>query len=164
MRSLHLHKSELVILAPLDGQVVPLERVPDEVFAQKLVGDGLAIEPWGSVALAPISGRLVRLFPGGHAFVIAAGPEDREEEAAVIVHLGLDTVELAGDGFTLLAQEGDRVEAGTPVVRFDRARIAARGKSLLSPVVFSGSGTLVRRASGTVQAGQDMLFVVKRSL
>ncbi|MBX5450644.1 PTS sugar transporter subunit IIA [Thermogemmatispora sp.] len=159
-----MHTNELVILAPLDGQVVPLEQVPDEVFAQKMVGDGLAIEPRGSVAVAPISGRLLRLFPGGHAFVIAAGPEGREEEAAVIVHLGLDTVELAGDGFTVLAQEGDRVQAGTPLVGFDRARIAAQGKSLLSPVVFTGNGTLTRRASGRVQAGQDVLFVVQRLL
>ncbi|RAQ98475.1 PTS sugar transporter subunit IIA [Thermogemmatispora tikiterensis] len=158
------NQSNLVVLAPIDGQIVPLEQVPDEVFAQKLVGDGLAIDPRGSVAVAPISGRLVRLFPGGHAFVIAAGPEGSDEESAVIVHLGLDTVELAGDGFTLLAQEGDRVEAGAPVVGFDRARIAARGKSMLSPVVFSGNGTLTRRASGRVQAGRDVLFVVQRSL
>lgn len=116
------------------------------------------------MAIAPISGRLVRLFPGGHAFVIASGPEGSEEEAAVIVHLGLDTVELAGDGFTLLAQEGEHVEAGTPVVRFDRARIEARGKSMLSPVVFSGSGVLTQRASGRVQAGQDVLFIVQRAL
>ncbi|WP_069804117.1 PTS sugar transporter subunit IIA [Thermogemmatispora onikobensis] len=157
-------KNDLVIVAPLDGQVVPLEQVPDEVFAQKLVGDGLAIDPQGNVAVAPISGRLVRLFPGGHAFVVAVGSEDSEEEAAVIVHLGLDTVELAGDGFTLLAQEGEHVEAGTPVVGFDRARIEARGKSMLSPVVFSGSGVLTQRASGTVEAGQDVLFVVQRAL
>jgi glucose-specific phosphotransferase system IIA component len=160
MRAEPGRSSELVVLAPLDGEVVPLEQVPDEVFAQKMVGDGLAIEPRGDVAVAPISGRLVRLFPGGHAFVVAAG-QASPEEAAVIVHLGLDTVELAGDGFTLLAREGDQVEAGKPVVRFERARLEERGKAVVSPVVFSGNGTVVQRARGTVRAGRDVLFVVR---
>lgn len=147
----HIH-----ILAPLDGTVLPLEDVPDEVFAQKMVGDGLAIDPGGQVALAPLSGHLVRLFRSGHAFGIGA-PGGVE----LLVHLGLDTVELEGTGFERLAVEGQMVQAGTPIVRFDRAIIAAAGKSLLTPVVSSGSGTIVQRASGVVRAGRDTLFTLK---
>ena len=148
--------AEIHVLAPLDGAVVELETVPDEVFAQKMAGDGVAIDPSGQVAVAPISGDLVKLFPGGHAFGIAAS-----DGVELIVHIGLDTVELKGEGFANIATEGQVVQAGTPIVRFDRAVIERLGKVILSPVVSSGAGNIVRRASGTVQAGRDVLFVLE---
>jgi sugar PTS system EIIA component len=148
--------AKIDVLAPLDGTVVDLESVPDEVFAQKMAGDGVAIAPSGQLAVAPVTGDLVKLFPGGHAFGIAmnGGVE-------LIVHIGLDTVELKGEGFENIATEGQVVKAGTPIVRFDRATIERLGKVMLSPVVSSGAGTIVRRASGTVRAGRDVLFVLE---
>lgn len=148
--------AEIDVLAPLDGTIVELENVPDEVFAQKMVGDGVAIDPSGVVAVAPVSGTLVKLFPGGHAFGIASS-----DGVELIVHLGLDTIELKGEGFENLASEGQVVSAGTPIVRFDRAVIERRGKVMLSPVVSTGNGTIVYGASGVVQAGHDVLFVLK---
>jgi len=148
--------AEIFILAPIDGTVVALEDVPDEVFAQKMAGDGVAIDPSGSVAVAPISGDLVKLFPGGHAFGISTS-----EGVELIVHIGLDTIELKGEGFENIATEGQQVKAGTPIVRFDRATIERKGKEIVSPVVSSGEGTIVRRATGKVQAGRDVLFVLK---
>lgn len=148
--------AEIVVLAPLDGTVVELESVPDEVFAQKMAGDGVAIDPSGQVAVAPVAGELVKLFPGGHAFGISTS-----DGFELIVHIGLDTVELKGEGFENIATEGQLVQAGTPIVRFDRGTIERKGKVMLSPVVSSGSGTIVRRASGVVRAGQDMLFVLQ---
>lgn len=148
--------AKIHVLAPLDGTVVDLETVPDEVFAQKLAGDGVALDPSGNVAVAPIAGTLVKLFPGGHAFGIAA-----RDGVELIVHLGLDTIDLKGQGFENLASEGQEVKAGTPIVRFDRPTIERAGKVMLSPVVSSGAGTVVRRASGTVQAGRDILFVLE---
>jgi glucose-specific phosphotransferase system IIA component len=148
--------ARLQVLAPLDGIAVDLEKVPDEVFAQKMAGDGVAIDPSGNVAIAPVSGQLVKLFPGGHAFGIAA-----DGGVELIVHLGLDTIELKGEGFERLATEGQIVQAGTPIVRFDRAVIERMGKVMLSPVVSSGDGTIVHRASGVVRAGRDVLFVLE---
>lgn len=148
--------AEIRVLAPLDGTVVDLEIVPDEVFAQKMAGDGVAIDPSGRVAVAPISGDLVKLFAGGHAFGIATS-----DGVELIVHIGLDTVELKGEGFENIATEGQIVQAGTPIVRFDRAVIERLGKVMLSPIVSSGAGSIVRRASGTVQAGRDVLFVLE---
>jgi glucose-specific phosphotransferase system IIA component len=126
------------------------------VFAQKLAGDGLAIDPTGALAVAPVTGKLAKLFPGGHAFGLAL-----DNDVELIVHIGLDTIELRGEGFQNIAAEGQIVQAGTPIVRFDRAAIERRGKIMLSPVVSSGNGTIVRRASGTVQAGRDILFVLE---
>ena len=148
--------AEISVLAPLDGTIVPLEDVPDEVFAQKMVGDGVAIAPSGTVAVAPVGGTLVKLFPGGHAFGIAT-----EDGVELIVHIGLDTVELNGKGFENIAREGQEVHAGTPIVSYQRETITQSGKSVLSPIVSSGSGTIIWRASGTVVAGRDPLFVLR---
>lgn len=148
--------AEIHVLAPLDGTVVELEKVPDQVFAQKMVGDGVAIDPRGQIAVAPVAGDLVKLFPGGHAFGIST-----KEGVELIVHIGLDTVELHGEGFENIAREGQKVKVGTPIVRFDRAVIERAGRVILSPVVSSGNGTIVRRASGIVRAGRDTLFVLK---
>jgi PTS system glucose-specific IIA component len=148
--------AESDILAPLDGTVIDLETVPDEVFAQKMVGDGVAIDPSGDIAVAPVAGTLVKLFPGGHAFGIAT-----DNGIELIVHLGLDTIELEGEGFENIATEGQVVQTGTPIVRFDRATIEGKGKVMLSPVVSTGNGTIIRRASGEVRAGRDVLFVLK---
>jgi len=144
------------VLAPLDGLVVELESVPDEVFAQKMAGDGVAINPTGHIAIAPIAGDLVKLFPGGHAFGIAT-----QDGIELIVHIGLDTVELKGEGFENIATEGQKVQVGTPIVRFDRAAIERLGKEIVSPIVSSGEGTVVWRATGTVRAGQDVLFILE---
>lgn len=148
--------AKIEVLAPLDGMVVPLEDVPDEVFAQKMAGDGVAIDPSGQVAVAPVTGDLVKLFPGGHAFGISMSGD-----IELIVHIGLDTVELKGQGFENIATEGQKVRAGTSIVRFDRATIERTGKVMLSPVVSSGAGTIVKRASGKVRAGRDVLFVLE---
>lgn len=144
------------VLTPLDGTVVDLASVPDEVFAQKMAGDGVAIDPSGQVAVAPVAGQLVKLFKGGHAFGIAVA-----DGVELIVHLGLDTIELEGEGFEKIAVEGQFVQAGDPIVRFNRAMIEAAGKVILSPVVSSGEGTIVQRASGTVKAGHDILFTLE---
>ena len=144
----------LVVAAPLAGAVTPLSDVPDPVFAEALVGPGVAIHPDDEalVAVAPVAGRLVKLKP--HAFV-AVGDGGR----AVLVHLGIDTVKLGGEGFTVLASEGQEVAAGDPVVRWDPLGVAQRGMSAVCPVVaLDASADLIADpASGHVAIG-DALF------
>jgi len=120
----------LVVCAPLSGTAIALSAVPDPVFAEAMVGPGAAVDPdrVPSIALSPIAGTLVKLKP--HAFVVADG-----HGRGVLVHLGIDTVNLDGAGFELLAAEGDRVEAGTPVIRWDPARVEAGGMSPVCPVI-----------------------------
>ncbi|HKD75811.1 MAG TPA: glucose PTS transporter subunit IIA [Ktedonobacterales bacterium] len=148
--------TQIEILAPMDGMVMELEQVPDEVFAKKMAGDGLAIDITGELAVAPLAGQLVKLFPGGHAFVIST-----EAGVDILVHVGLDTVELKGQGFTTLAKEGDRVAARAPIVRFNREEIIGLGKNLVSPVLSISNGTITQRRSGPVHAGQDILFTLE---
>ncbi len=144
----------LVVAAPLAGTVMPLADVPDPVFADALVGPGLAIGPGlgQQVVASPIAGQLAKLKP--HAFVVVGG-----DGRAVLVHLGIDTVRLSGDGFTLLATEGAVVDAGEPIVRWDPQTAADRGLSVVCPVVcLDAEPTAVTDpASGQIAAG-DALF------
>ena len=123
-------QAALVVFAPVPGRVVRMADVPDPVFAASLVGPGAAVDPIRSRhrAVAPVGGRIVKLHP--HAFVVVT-PDGR----GVLVHLGIDTVQLKGEGFTLLAAEGDEVAAGAPVVEWDPAAVEAGGRSPLCPVV-----------------------------
>ena len=143
------------VLAPISGRAVPLAEVPDEVFAEGMAGQGCAIVPEASgEAVAPVSGVLVKLFEGGHAFGIAT-----DDGIEMIVHLGLDTIELRGRGFERIATEGDRVEAGQPIVRFDLDEIRAGDYDPVTPVLVTNDEdhpvTGVR--TGEIQAG-ELLF------
>lgn len=122
--TLHVH-------APLGGVVVAMADVPDPVFAQELVGPGLAIEPAGTEdvdVLAPVAGTVVKVHP--HALIVRTAGG-----AAVLVHLGLDTVQLAGVGFTVHVTAGDSVTPGQRLVTWNPAAITAGGRSAVTPVV-----------------------------
>jgi len=118
------------VIAPIPGRAVALASVPDPVFSQGMVGCGAAIEPPQQVitAVAPISGTIVQLHP--HAFAIAGA-----DDFGVLVHLGIDTVNLKGEGFTVLAKVGDAVTAGQPIVKYDVPAIVAKGLNPITPVV-----------------------------
>ncbi|KRC64217.1 PTS glucose transporter subunit IIA [Aeromicrobium sp. Root236] len=144
------------VLAPVAGTVVALADVPDPVFAQQIVGSGIAIDPERaeSTVVAPADGRLLKLHP--HAFVLLTG-----EGKGLLVHLGIDTVQLEGAGFELLAAEGDEVTAGTPIVRWNPAEIEAGGRSPIVPVVVMDSApdSVRANATGTVRVGDEIFAV-----
>jgi sugar PTS system EIIA component len=123
----------LSVLSPLPGRVLPMADVPDPVFAGSIVGPGVAVDPPREPveAVSPVDGRIVKLHP--HAFVVVTVLP--EGGAGVLVHLGIDTVQLKGEGFTLYVDEGMEVEAGQPVVRWDPAAVEAGGRSPVCPVV-----------------------------
>ena len=144
----------MIVLAAVSGRVVPLEEVPDEVFAQGMAGSGAAIVPESSgEAVAPVSGVLVKLFEGGHAFGIST-----DGGMELIVHVGLDTIEMRGGGFEKLATEGDRVEAGQPIVRFDLDEIQAAGYDPVTPVLVTNPDEhpVDNLKEGAVRAGEPL--------
>ncbi len=133
---------------------MPLGEVPDEVFAEGMAGEGGAIVPGASgEAVAPVSGALVKLFEGGHAFGI-----ETDEGLELIVHVGLDTIEMRGNGFEKLATEGDRVEAGQPIVRFDLDEIKNSGYDPVTPVVVTNAEDhpVSNLRTGEVSAGEPL--------
>jgi sugar PTS system EIIA component len=144
----------LQVMAPIPGRALPLSEVPDPVFSAAMVGSGAAIDPpRGPVqAVAPVDGRIVKLHP--HAFVVVTA-----SGRGVLVHLGIDTVQLKGEGFRLLAAEGDEVMAGTPLVAWDTAAVEAGGRSPVSPVIaLDASPEAIGDAvtSGRVEAGTPL--------
>ena len=122
--------SRTLVLAPVTGRAVALADVPDPVFSQGMVGYGAAVDPPTEIidAVAPVSGKILKLLP--HAFVIMT-----VDSVGVLVHLGLDTVQLHGVGFTAHVAEGDTVTAGQAVITYDVPAIVAAGYSPVVPVV-----------------------------
>jgi PTS system glucose-specific IIA component/PTS system N-acetylglucosamine-specific IIA component len=147
----------VIVAAPLPGTVLPITEVPDPVFAASMVGAGVGIEPDPGAGLvdvvAPVGGRLLKVHP--HAFIVLT-PEGR----GVLVHVGIDTVKLAGSPFTLHVTEGDDVAAGDRVVTVDVAAVRAAGMSPVSPVVVmdAAADTMPPVTAGASVAAGDVLF------
>lgn len=147
------------LVAPVSGEIVALESVPDEAFASGAVGDGLAIKPTGKTVVAPADGTVVKIFDTNHAFCL-----ETRDGVEVVVHMGLDTVALGGKGFTRQVEEGATVTAGQPVLEMDLDFLNASARSMISPVVVSNSedfAGLALLASGSVVAGETPLYEVK---
>lgn len=148
------------LVAPVSGEIVPIDQVPDEAFASKAVGDGVAIKPTGKTVVAPIAGTVVKIFNTNHAFCL-----ETANGVEIVVHMGLDTVALAGKGFTRLVEEGATVSAGQPVLEMDLDFLNANARSMISPVVvsniddFTGMTSL---ATGTVIAGESKLYEIQK--
>lgn len=142
------------VSSPLTGCAIGLAAVPDPVFAGGMVGPGTAVDPVRepSTAVAPVSGLIVSQHP--HAFVIVD-----ESGRGVLTHLGIDTVQLKGDGFELVTSKGDTVRRGDPVVRWNPAAVEAAGKSPVSPVIGLEATTAALAhivESGEVTAGEPL--------
>lgn len=148
----------IMVYAPVSGDIVAIEKVPDVVFAEKIVGDGIAIAPKGDQMLAPIDGTIGKIFETNHAFSIES-PQGLE----LFVHFGVGTVELRGKGFKRLAEEGQTVKAGDPILAFDIEYLRDQVESLLTPVVLANMEDVkyLDKAQGSVTAGKDVIFTVQ---
>ncbi|MGL3815431.1 PTS N-acetyl glucosamine transporter subunit IIABC [Klebsiella pneumoniae] len=147
------------LVSPITGDVVALDQVPDEAFASKAVGDGIAVKPTSNIVVAPAAGTVVKIFNTNHAFCL-----ETEKGAEIVVHMGIDTVALEGKGFKRLVEEGTDVKAGEPILEMDLDYLNANARSMISPVVCSNSddySALVILASGKVVAGQTPLYEIK---
>ena len=147
------------LVSPITGDVVALEQVPDEAFASKAVGDGIAVKPTSNIVVAPAAGTVVKIFNTNHAFCL-----ETNNGAEIVVHMGIDTVALEGKGFKRLVEEGTDVKAGEPILEIDLDFLNANARSMISPVVCSNSddySALVILASGKVVAGQTPLYEIK---
>ncbi|EMA4136931.1 PTS N-acetyl glucosamine transporter subunit IIABC [Cronobacter turicensis] len=152
-------KTIAALVSPVTGEVVALDAVPDEAFASKAVGDGVAIKPTDKLVVAPAAGTIVKIFNTNHAFCL-----ETDNGAEIVVHMGIDTVALNGQGFKRLVEEGAQVTAGQPVLELDLDYLNANARSMVSPVVCSNIddfGGLVIQAQGAVVAGQSALYEIK---
>ncbi|MDR3429832.1 MULTISPECIES: phosphoenolpyruvate--protein phosphotransferase [Silvimonas] len=152
-----LSNQTVELIAPLSGLFVPLEAVPDPVFAQKMVGDGVSIDPTSNVLLAPAAGKITQLASSFHALTLTT-----HEGLQVLLHIGLDTVMLKGEGFKPLVKEGDEVSVGQPLIEFDDQLISSRGKSTMTEIVIANGDivTNMQPARGFAHAGKTVALTV----
>ncbi len=145
------------LVAPVSGELVALEQVPDEAFASGAVGGGVAILPASNIVVSPAAGTLVKIFNTDHAFCL-----ETEDGAEIVVHMGIDTVALAGQGFTRLAEEGATVVAGQPILEMDLVYLEANVRSMVSPVLCSNIEEFAQleiKAHGQVKAGEPLYHI-----
>lgn len=120
------------ILQPLEGEVVPLDVVPDPVFSQKMIGDGFAVNPTNGTVVSPVDGEVISVFPTKHA-VSVKSTDGRE----ILIHVGLETVSLNGEGFTSFVSDGERVQKGQKLLEADFELIKEKVPSTITPVIFT---------------------------
>ncbi|WP_434648816.1 phosphoenolpyruvate--protein phosphotransferase [Pseudomonas sp. D1-2] len=154
------NNKELTLSAPLSGPVLTLTNVPDAVFASGAMGDGIAIDPLNDTLYAPCDGEVIHVARTGHAVTLRA-----DNGAELLLHLGLDTVELQGDGFFMLVKEGTRVSNGQALLRYDLDKVAQRCKSLVSLLVITNGEHFQARPITLkgVKVGEPLLHVVPRA-
>lgn len=151
--------SKAEVLSPLNGRVIPLKDISDPVFSQELMGKGIAIEPTEGKVVSPITGTVVMLFETHHAIGLKS-----EDGVEVLIHVGMDTVELKGKGFTAHVKNGDTVSAGDLLVEFDPAFIQEAGYSLVTPIVVTNTADYQSIDPTTVESiacGEPLLAVSK---
>lgn len=151
-----MHKK---FLAPIEGRLVDLTHVPDGVFAQKIMGDGFAIDPANGEVSSPVAGMVTSFMEDTrHAVGITA-----DDGLEILIHIGIDTVNLGGEGFVGLVKQGDRIDAGQPLLKIDLELIRCKVPSLISPVIFLNlpEGMLVTVQEGRmVKRGEQGFFTV----
>ncbi|WP_251860552.1 glucose PTS transporter subunit IIA [Clostridium sp. Marseille-Q2269] len=126
------YERALKLINPIDGEILPLEQVPDEVFSERLLGDGFAIRPCKNKVYAPIDGTIKFLFPSNHAIVI-----ENEEGIEILLHIGIDTVDLNGKGFKAYIEEKQKVKKGELLLSYDKDFLEREAKSLISPIIIT---------------------------
>ena len=149
------NKNEVLeFVSPVEGKVMELSEVKDKVFSQGIMGNGFAVELTSGTVRAPFSGEVTVVFPTGHAIGMK-----RADGLEVLIHIGMDTVQLNGKGFSLKVKQGDYVSAGDVLVEVDLDYIKSEGKSLVSPVVFPNGQAVSLKVQGNIKTGQDVVTI-----
>ncbi|AKU79349.1 PTS sugar transporter subunit IIA [Spiroplasma turonicum] len=149
----------LEVFSPVDGEVISISDVEDEVFSEKMLGDGLAIIPSNGSFYAPIEGKLVTVFPSGHAYGILA-----KNGVEILLHIGIDTVSLDGEGFDIKVKQNDSVQVGDLLAIVDIENVSKKVPSIQTPLIFTTESMDGKKIeilkTGKVNKG-DLIAVVK---
>ncbi|MDM8533754.1 PTS glucose transporter subunit IIA [Clostridiaceae bacterium HSG29] len=127
-----LKKKKIILKMPINGKLINITEVPDAVFSQKMLGDGFAIEPSEGIVYSPINGKVIQKFPTNHALGL-----ETEEGLEILIHFGLDTVELKGEGFKNLVEVGDVITAGQALLEVDLEFLKENNKPSVTPIIFT---------------------------
>lgn len=158
MLKLFKKNSVINIMSPLTGEAIDISQVSDQVFSQKMLGDGIAINPTYGTVVSPCNGKVILVFPTNHAIGIRS-----TEGIEILIHLGLDTVELEGRGFKRLVNEGDKVKLGDKLMEMDMDYLKENTKSLVTPVVITNGHRVesIDKFSGNVRCSENLIMKIK---
>lgn len=145
---------KIEIHKPIKGELLDISQVPDKVFAGKMVGDGVAIKPMEGKVTSPVDGEIIQIFPTKHAIGIKA-----DNGIEILIHIGIDTVNLEGESFENHVSAGDRVKIGDVLLTFDLEKIEQKAKSAITPIIIANMEEIA-----SIQKGQDeiIMTVVKK--
>lgn len=148
-------KSNGILRATQDGDCVPIEQVPDDVFSQKMLGDGVAVIPTDNVVKSPANGTVTQVFDTLHAYSIVT-----DDGLEILVHIGINTVELKGEGFSAKVQEGDKVKAGDILCETDIAFLREKGYETYTPIIITNPERVknMQIIPGNVRAGETAVI------
>ncbi|WNB93227.1 glucose-specific PTS transporter subunit IIBC [Bacillus sp. NEB1478] len=146
-------------VSPIKGKLLPITEVPDQVFSGKMMGDGFAIEPADGLVVSPVNGKIINVFPTKHAIGI-----ESDSGKEILIHFGIDTVKLKGEGFETFVSEGDKVEAGQKLLKVDLSFVKENAPSVITPIVFTNlSGETVSvEKTGTVGIEEENIIKFKK--
>lgn len=145
---------KITIDSPIQGKVIDITKVNDKAFSSKMMGDGFAVEPENNVIIAPCDGKIVVLAETKHAVAI-----ESTEGIQVLIHIGLDTVELAGNGFTTYVEQGANVKRGDKLISFNIDYIKSKGKSLTTMLIIINMDEKVKKLNKDITATNGILQV-----
>lgn len=147
---------EEIVYRPLSGKLLKLEEVPDPTFSKKMLGEGVAIEPIEGRVTSPVDGVIINVFPTKHAIGIRS-----EGGLEILIHIGLETVNMNGEGFAVFVNDGERVKVGDPLIEFSLDLIKEKASSCITPIVITNTEKVdsIEHISG-IQNGKEMLLNV----
>ncbi|MBT2657647.1 PTS transporter subunit EIIC [Bacillus sp. ISL-18] len=148
--------SEQDFVMPMEGEIIPITEVEDQVFSQKMMGDGFAIIPAKGSVVSPVDGEVINVFPTKHAIGLKS-----KQGYEILIHIGMDTVNLKGEGFTVLVKDGDSVSKGQEIIKFDLDKIKQSVPSTVSPVVFTNLTKLNIKKQGKVSQGEKGIISIE---
>lgn len=152
-------KKSYNLVAPISGEIVDLSQVPDPVFAEKMTGDGVAINPTGDTIVAPADCTISLIFGTKHAIGLTT-----DTGLELLIHFGLDTVALDGEGFEALVEQGQKVKAGTPLMKVNKELISSKGYKLITPFIITNMDVIKNLDASTgikAEAGKDVVMTYK---
>ncbi len=149
---------KIEISSPVNGKIVPIENVSDPTFSEEMIGKGVAIKPYDGKFYAPDDGTLVALFPTGHAYALTT-----TKGVEVLVHIGIDTVKLDGQFYTIHAKQGAEVKKGDLIVEVDLEGVRSTGFDIVTPVIISNSSNYskIEKMEGEVKAGDTVVLLTE---
>ncbi|PYZ98518.1 PTS glucose transporter subunit IIA [Alteribacter lacisalsi] len=149
-----------VLVAPLTGQALPLSEVPDPTFAEKMMGDGVAIKPTEGTVVAPVHAEVMQVFPTKHAVGLKT-----VNGAEILIHIGIETVNMQGEGFESFVKEGDKVAPGDKLITFDMDLVNEKAESTITPIIITNgdeAGELKKEENIDVSRGETTILTITK--